>query len=340
MPFQSKMKSPFFSIGVTTYNRREMLKECLDSILAQTFTDFEVTVGNDYTEDNMSPEQFGINDPRIRIVNHERNLGEINNMNFLLMMSCGRYFTWLADDDLYTPDFLRRIYETLGRFNFPLCVFTSYRIIGSNYSRNSQACQVGGSLLLTGCQFLRKYLERSVKLLGCCGVFDSHYLRKTGGIEVLGNGFSPYSDNALAIRAALLDKVAYIETPLILYRIHGGSISCSSKDIDAYSSAQESLIRECIDVFTSKTLRGDFEHNFFLLLKWFIKDFVSVVRRSESITKKQAFAYLIFLKRNVESLKNPFLIWIAVGYLIKEIIRQILSFVKTKLFRSLSRGFR
>ena len=40
------MKQPFFTIGVTTYNRREMLKECLHSILAQTHVDFEgKTVG-------------------------------------------------------------------------------------------------------------------------------------------------------------------------------------------------------------------------------------------------------------------------------------------------------
>ena len=39
---------PFFSIGVTTYNRKELLKQTLISIINQTFTDFEVIVGNDY----------------------------------------------------------------------------------------------------------------------------------------------------------------------------------------------------------------------------------------------------------------------------------------------------
>ena len=46
---KSHILSPFFSIGVTTYNRRELLKCTLDSIIKQKFSDFEVIVGNDYT---------------------------------------------------------------------------------------------------------------------------------------------------------------------------------------------------------------------------------------------------------------------------------------------------
>ena len=67
---------PFFSIGVTTYNRPEMLKQTLMSISAQTFSDFEVIVGNDYIQEPLSAELLGIMDPRIRFINHPQNLGE------------------------------------------------------------------------------------------------------------------------------------------------------------------------------------------------------------------------------------------------------------------------
>ena len=77
-----------------------MLLECLYSILQQTFTDFEVIVGNDYVEEKINADILDIDDSRINFVNHEINLGEIKNMNWLLDNASGKYFTWLADDEL------------------------------------------------------------------------------------------------------------------------------------------------------------------------------------------------------------------------------------------------
>src|SRR5512138_3932148 len=73
--------SPLFSIGITTYERRELLKETLGSITRQTFGDFEAIVGNDHTSVPLSRRLLGVEDPRVRIVNHPANLGEVRNMN-------------------------------------------------------------------------------------------------------------------------------------------------------------------------------------------------------------------------------------------------------------------
>jgi len=117
---------PFFSIGVTTYDRKDLLKETLASIVQQRFTDFEVLVGNDFTQESLCGDSVGVQDPRVQFLNHPENLGELRNMNLLLTRSRGRYFTWLADDDLYAPDFLLAVHSALVRFEFPPCVFTSY----------------------------------------------------------------------------------------------------------------------------------------------------------------------------------------------------------------------
>ena len=114
---------PFFSIGVTTYNRPEMLKQTLMSINAQSFSDFEVIVGNDYIQEPLSAELLGNMDSRIRFINHPQNLGEACNMNTLLNLSRGLYFTWQCDDDLYAPNFLDDVHSALVKYNSPLCVF-------------------------------------------------------------------------------------------------------------------------------------------------------------------------------------------------------------------------
>ena len=127
---------PLFSIGVTTYNRRELLKQSLASIINQTFSDFEVIVGNDYTQEILSAEILGIQDPRIRFINHPQNLGEVGNMNALLEMSRGKYFTWQFDDDLYATNFLETVHSTLIKFNFPSRVFTSHSFFyGSSFPK-------------------------------------------------------------------------------------------------------------------------------------------------------------------------------------------------------------
>lgn len=277
-----------------------MLKEALTSIIKQTFADFEVIVGNDYVQERLSPEMIGINDPRIRFINHLQNLGEMRNMNYLLNESRGCYFTWLADDDLYASDFLETVYTTLIKGDFPSCAFTSFQMgrtyqamdITTNRSYNS----------FTGKEFLQKYLSRSLRTQGCYGIFNRQYINDIGGIEQLGNGFSPYSDILLVIRAGLLEKVIYIDTPLILFRAHEGSISLTSKNLSAYISAQVDLCHKTLPILKNETLMEDFDLNHFLLIKWCMEDIVCVAFRSDYMGGKEMTNHLLFLMRHIQKL--------------------------------------
>ncbi len=324
---------PLFSIGVTTYKRKEMLKECLNSIIRQTFSDFEVVVGNDCPEEKISIEELGIKDARVRLVNYTENIGEVANMNSLLKMSQGRYFTWFADDDMYAPTFLESIYASLVKFDFQPCVFTSY-IMDTVFPGKEKIPTAVGNLL-TGRQFLRGYLRRTVKTQGCYGVFDKEYIRRIGGIEQLGQGFSPYSDIQLAVRTGLLEKVVYIDAPLVFFRTHEKSISFTSPDIDAYSSSQMALLSKSVDVFRSERLSEDFHPNLFLLLRWCIKDIATVIHRSGSISRRQAIAYLLFIKRYISLLKGSSLYWRVIGLLARTALKLAIDIGKVKLNRVL-----
>lgn len=290
--------APFFSIGVTTYRRRELLKETLTSIAGQTFREFEVIVGNDYPKEPVSEELLDIWDPRIRYINHPRTLGELGNTHALLAEGRGRYFTWLADDDLYAPNFLEAVHSALVRFDFPPCVFTSYAF-GSDPPFNGLVLAAERDRLMSGREFLRAYLEKTVNIQGCYGVFDIQYLRRIGGMEQLGNGFSPYSDVLLGIRAGSLERVVYIDAPLVFFRAHSGSISLTSGDVEAYCSAQRDLCRKSVVIFRSRQLSPDFRRNLDSLLRWCVRDFVAVVRRSRGLTWGEGIRYLAFLVRYV-----------------------------------------
>lgn len=295
-------EQPYFSIGVTTFNRRELLIETLSSILAQSFADFEVIVGNDNTGQLLTREMLGIDDPRVRILNHAVNLGEIGNMNELLAQSRGRYFSWLADDDLYTPDFLQAVRDAHQRFGAVPCIFTGYAMGATSTLERTAYDQRMEQM--PGREFLRKYLDREIQALGCYGVFETRCLRDLGGMERLGLGFSPYSDNLLAIKAGALAHVCYIDAPLIFFRTHSESISYSSPDVTAYFTAQEDLCERALKVFRLPQLRDDLQHCLYQLLShWCMTFMFHVIRRPQDAPPGRTLgAYMKFLLRTSREL--------------------------------------
>lgn len=319
---------PFFSIGVTTYDRKNLLKETLASIVQQRFTDFEVLVGNDFTQESLCGDSVGVKDPRVQFLNHPENLGELKNMNLLLTRSRGRYFTWLADDDLYAPDFLLAVHSALVRFEFPPCVFTSYDSGGT--FEPPVAEDEWPMELYSGGQFLDLYLSRRLRAVGCYGVFERDHLSRTGGMEPLGTSFSPYSDNLLAIRAGLLDRVGYVNTPLVFYRTHSGSISYTSGDVDAFRSAQADLLRKSVEILQTSG-REDTALHLYHLLRWCLVDFGSVARKAGGLSWRQAWGYASSVLPYVRMLRGSGLYGQGLTELVKTILRIVRDLARRRI---------
>jgi len=251
----------------------------LMSISTQTFSDFEVIVGNDYVQDPLSAELLGIMDSRIRLINHPQNLGEASNMNTLLNLSRGRYFTWQCDDDLYAPNFLEQVHSTLHEFNYPPCVFTAYEFIYGTSDPDPMETVSAQGRIFTGREFLRMYWAGKLKAMGCTGVYEKDLLKQMGGVQCLTDTSIPlYSEHLLLVRAGLQEKVAHIDEPLIKYRIHDAAWGCTAKDLLLYRQACHNLIRESLPIFSDSKLRRDFHQNIASLLKFVVFEFFSKAR--------------------------------------------------------------
>lgn len=279
-----------------------MLRECLSSILSQSFSDYEVIVGNDYVKEVLSSEAIGITDLRLRFVNHPACLGEIANMNALLDLSRGRYFTWLADDDMYAPEFLEAVHKARQLHPATKCVFTSY-VHGLTYD-GKRVDYEGKAEHFTGREFLRKYLSRELKTQGCYGVYTREHILQIGGMQKLGNGFSPYSDVLLAIQAGLLDELVFINSPLVFFRTHPDSFSNASADIESYMTAQRDFVPKSVSMFRAEQLKDDFDRNMELLVRWFLKDFCSVMRRTKKWDCQKVKAWAQFHRTYVLMMKH------------------------------------
>lgn len=99
---------PKLSIGIPVFNGQEFLPELLDSLLAQTFADFEVLICDNASSDR-TPQicrEYERRDGRIRYFCNSRNLGAIANFNRVFELSKGPLFKWAAHDDLYHDAYL------------------------------------------------------------------------------------------------------------------------------------------------------------------------------------------------------------------------------------------
>jgi len=103
------------SIGLPVYNGERYLAEALDSLLAQTFEDFELIISDNASDDRTEQicREYVARDPRIRYIRQPVNIGADPNHGFVVDLARGRYFKWVGDDDLYDPDFLRLCVEAL-----------------------------------------------------------------------------------------------------------------------------------------------------------------------------------------------------------------------------------
>jgi len=100
--------SPKVTVLVPVFNGEKYLRECLDSILGQTFTDFECLVINDASTDGSAALVKSIPDRRIRYVENEKNAGIANTRNRGLQLARGEYVAFCDCDDVIVPNRLER----------------------------------------------------------------------------------------------------------------------------------------------------------------------------------------------------------------------------------------
>lgn len=110
--------APTVSILITTYNRSRLLRRAVNSVLMQDYIDFELVVIDDCSSDDTREVIASIDDPRIRYIRNETNVGatqgdRVHMRRFVYELMRGQYFAYLCDDDYWLlPDLLSRQVET------------------------------------------------------------------------------------------------------------------------------------------------------------------------------------------------------------------------------------
>ena len=108
---------PRVSIGVPVYNGAALLPAALDSLLEQTYRDFELVISDNASTDETERicRSYAARDSRVRYHRQRKNIGAIRNFNAVFELAHGEYFKWAAHDDLCAPAFLERCVDVLDR---------------------------------------------------------------------------------------------------------------------------------------------------------------------------------------------------------------------------------
>lgn len=107
--------TPKVSIGLPVYNGEKYLVEALDTILAQTYEDFELIISDNDSTDRTQAIclEYAARDQRIRYFKNDKNIGAVPNHNHVFNLARGEYFKWVGYDDRMARDFLHKCVEVL-----------------------------------------------------------------------------------------------------------------------------------------------------------------------------------------------------------------------------------
>lgn len=101
---------PKVSIGMPVYNGEKIIRNALDSLLSQTFTNFELIISDNASTDSTSTicMEYAKKDERIQYIRQPKNIGGTLNFYFVLKNAKGEYFMWASADDIWEPSFIEK----------------------------------------------------------------------------------------------------------------------------------------------------------------------------------------------------------------------------------------
>ena len=104
------------TIAIPTHNRPRFLIRAVDSVLRQTYSDFELLILDNASEDRRWRRRQAFRDPRVRYISHRRNIGVVANWNAAVATSSCDAISIFHDDDVMSPRFIERIVEALSEW--------------------------------------------------------------------------------------------------------------------------------------------------------------------------------------------------------------------------------
>ena len=220
------MKQGLVSIITTLYDSGGFIGRTIESVLHQTYTDWELVITDDCSIDNGPEivESYAARDPRIRLLKLSQNGGPGVARNNSIKNANGQYIAFLDSDDTWMPDKLERQIELMQR--------TGCGVVYSSYLTCDNDDNITG---LVKCKSKIRYWR--IVCDNAIGFLTMMYDRNVTGLELLPE-IRKRQDWGLNIKLLGKCRVAYgVKEPLACYRIRKGSVSRDKISLIKYNVA-------------------------------------------------------------------------------------------------------
>jgi glycosyltransferase involved in cell wall biosynthesis len=223
---------PTLGIGLPVYNGERYLRQALDSLLEQSFTDYELVILDNASTDGTSAIalEYAARDGRIRYHRNAVNIGAARNFNLAFELTSGRYFKWAADDDLVRPRFLERCVAALEEEPRSVLAYAKARIIDE---RGEPVVDYDPRFVTDAQRATARFASMLTehKCFQIFGVIRRDALERTRLI-----GLHAHGDGVLLAHLALLGRFVEIPEFLFLPRRHPGHSSRMIGDYWSYAA--------------------------------------------------------------------------------------------------------
>ncbi len=209
--------SPAISVIMAAHNAGRTVRASIDSILSQTFTDFEMIVTDDGSSDDTVAVLEAVRDPRLRIFRNTVNQGVVGSRNRCFEHARGRMIAMLDSDDLSAPTRLARQLAYLDANPETVLVGTAARMLDAGVLRGMRYPVVTTPGLI-------RWLLHVANPLVCSSVmFRAETVRRQG--EFMRASYTYAEDYEFYLRMAALGDIARLDSSLTIYRLHDGNMS-------------------------------------------------------------------------------------------------------------------
>lgn len=211
--------NPLVSVIMPVYNAEKYIADAIESLLNQTFMNFELLIINDGSTDHSEKIIITYKDKRIRYIRHQQNKGLIATLNEGIRHASGEFIARLDADDMAKPERLFRQVQFLLRHRDHSICGSSYEVINSKGQK-----QFNVHLPTQDKQI------RTLLFFGNCICHSSVMFRKSAlDKELYRSSYQLCEDYDLWSRMVEHDKVAVLPEPLIRYRLHGSNVSVKNR---------------------------------------------------------------------------------------------------------------
>ena len=274
---------PKISIIMSVYNEERHLRASIESILNQTFTDFEFIIVNDGSTDASLEIIKSYADARIQIINNEENIGLTKSLNKAIKKARGEYIARQDADDISLPDRFEAQLKYLAKHPKTALLGTSIYVINEKgkMMKRRIALPSPGKALFKGNRFFHGSLIIKKDIIDELGPYNEQ--------------FKYSQDYELVLRISRIYDTRNLTTPLYKLRFHDKSItSAKRKEQKLYGIFAQKLAKNELDNKSKEAIEKN------------IPNLYPFLTTEEKVSVRKAVAYIYLENNNLELAKREY----------------------------------